>query len=88
MANRFWVGGTGYWSDAAHWSATRDGVVGASVPTKNDNAYIGPAHSENQMIIVDRNIEFNDLSSTYGTGTFPHYLHFNGRTIVSHGIMG
>ena len=88
MANRFWVGGTGYWSDAAHWSATGEGVGGASVPTKNDNVYIGPAHSENQMIIVDRNIEFNDLSSTYGTGTFPHYLHFNGHTIVSYGYNG
>ena len=29
MANRFWVGGTGNWSDTARWSTTSGGAGGA-----------------------------------------------------------
>jgi hypothetical protein len=36
-ANRYWVGGTGNWSDATnHWSATSGGSPGATKPTTND----------------------------------------------------
>lgn len=39
MANRYWVGGTGNWSDNTnHWSATDGGAPGASTPTSADNA--------------------------------------------------
>jgi hypothetical protein len=31
--NRYWVGGTGNWSDTAHWSETSGGTSGAGVPT-------------------------------------------------------
>jgi len=38
MANRYWVGGTGTWSDVntTNWSATSGGAGGASVPTTAD----------------------------------------------------
>lgn len=39
MANRFWVGGTGNWSDTNHWSAISGGAGGASVPTAVDDAF-------------------------------------------------
>lgn len=39
MAARYWIGGTGNWSDTAHWSATSGGVGGASVPTSDDDVY-------------------------------------------------
>lgn len=26
MANRYWIGGTGTWTDAAKWSATSGGI--------------------------------------------------------------
>ena len=32
----FWVGGTGSWSDTAHWATTPGGAGGAAVPTDND----------------------------------------------------
>lgn len=38
MADRFWVGGTGNWSDTNHWSTSDGGTTGASVPTSADNA--------------------------------------------------
>jgi hypothetical protein len=38
MADRYWVGGTGTWSNTntANWSATSGGAGGASVPTTTD----------------------------------------------------
>jgi hypothetical protein len=37
MADRYWVGGTGNWSDTARWSTSSGGSSGASVPTSADN---------------------------------------------------
>ena len=40
MANRFWVGDGGNWSDALnHWSASSGGAPNASKPTSADNVY-------------------------------------------------
>lgn len=40
MANRFWVGGTGNWSDTDHWSTESGGSNGADTPTSSDNVFI------------------------------------------------
>lgn len=40
MADRYWVGGTGFWTNTARWSATSGGTSGASVPTINDDVFI------------------------------------------------
>lgn len=45
MANRYWVGGSGDWSDTAHWSSTSGGAGGASVPTSGDNAFFNASSS-------------------------------------------
>jgi hypothetical protein len=34
--SRFWVGGTGNWSDTAHWATSTGGATGASVPLPHD----------------------------------------------------
>jgi len=40
MANRFWVGDGGDWSDNTnHWSTTSGGTAGASVPASGSNVY-------------------------------------------------
>ncbi len=38
-SDRYWVGGTGNWSDTAHWSDSDGGGSGFSVPTSTDNVY-------------------------------------------------
>ena len=38
MADRYWVGAAGNWSDTAKWSLTSGGAGGASVPTASDVA--------------------------------------------------
>lgn len=42
MADRYWVGGTGTWSNTntANWSTGSGGSGGASVPTSSDDVYI------------------------------------------------
>jgi hypothetical protein len=40
MASRYWVGGTGNWSDNTnHWSSSTGGSPGASKPTISDNVF-------------------------------------------------
>lgn len=39
MASRYWVGGTGNWSNTARWSATSGGAGGASVPVAIDDVF-------------------------------------------------
>jgi hypothetical protein len=39
MASRYWVGGSGSWSNTARWSATSGGGSGASVPGSGDNVF-------------------------------------------------
>ena len=38
MANKYWVGGTGTWSQTAHWSLSSGGAGGAAVPAGDDVA--------------------------------------------------
>lgn len=41
MADRYWVGGTGNWSDGTnHWSTSSGGSPGAAAPTSSDNVYV------------------------------------------------
>ncbi|MEO6884517.1 MAG: gliding motility-associated C-terminal domain-containing protein [Bacteroidia bacterium] len=37
--NLYWIGGSGSWTDASHWSATSGGIHGFFVPTANDNVF-------------------------------------------------
>lgn len=42
--NRYWVGGSGTWHDAAHWSLASSGPGGASVPDSTNNEFLMPNH--------------------------------------------
>ncbi len=39
IAGRYWIAGSGNWSDTLHWSASSGGLPGASVPTASDDVY-------------------------------------------------
>jgi hypothetical protein len=38
-SDRYWVGGSGDWNDASHWSLLPGGSGGACIPTVNDNVF-------------------------------------------------
>lgn len=66
MANRYWVGGTGSWSDAAnHWSDASGGTPGAgNLPTSSDDA-IFDANSASGAYIVTVNGSPTVVNLTY-----------------------
>jgi hypothetical protein len=67
---RFWVGGTGNWSDPNHWSTTTGGSIGASVPLSQDDVVFdaNSVTSGSQTITMDepragRNISFTTIAN-------------------------
>lgn len=65
--NRYWVGGTGNWSDNTnHWSTISGGAAGASLPTSADNVYFD-ANSFNatgQIVTVNTSANCLDMDWT------------------------
>ncbi len=55
---RYWVGGSGEWSDADHWATAPNGAGGAGVPGLQDDAVIDGAFD----VSLDRNAECASLS--------------------------
>ncbi len=73
MADRYWVGGTGNWSDTAHWSTTSGGASGATVPTAADNAIFNAASNATAYAVtVDvaaTCLDLNFAAAPSGSGT-------------------
>jgi hypothetical protein len=69
MANRYWVGGTGDWSDTAHWSTSSGGSSGASVPTSSDNAFFDGNSGTGVSSVVPGSSTCANLDCTGYSGT-------------------
>ena len=67
MAARYWVGGTGNWSDATnHWSDTSGGSPGAGfLPTSSDDVYLdNNSHTTNFTLTLDVNSDCLDFNTS------------------------
>jgi gliding motility-associated-like protein len=53
-SGRYWVGGSGHWSESAHWSDRSGGKGGAGVPRTTDNVYFDNLSftAVNQQVIL------------------------------------
>jgi len=52
-ANRYWVGGTGNWTDQNHWSETSGGQAGATIPSQLDDVYFDAnSFSQNKETVI------------------------------------
>jgi hypothetical protein len=80
MADRYWVGGTGNWSDTARWSATSGGAGGASVPGSGDAAIFNSSSGAGTAT-VDSDVTIQTLTTNGFTGT----LAFGTKTISLNG---
>jgi hypothetical protein len=64
MANRYWVGGTGDWSEQNHWSDTSGGIVGVILTLEINNG--GSGYVESDILDIsgggDGNANFEVLS--------------------------
>lgn len=65
MSNRYWIGGTGFYSQIAHWSATSGGSGGETVPTSSDDVFI------------DANSGFDNLNQAVFIGSDLSEYHSN-----------
>ena len=69
MATRYWVGGSGSWTDTAKWSTTSGGSGGASVPTIADDVIVNGS-SGSPTITLPANKDMKTLTTTGATCTF------------------
>ena len=60
---RYWIGGSGDWNDAAHWSTASGGTAGACIPTVYDDVYF------------DANSGFTSASKTVTVNNGNAYCH-------------
>ncbi len=66
--NRYWVAGTGTWSDTTHWSETSGGVGGCSVPS-GSLAVTFDANSGSGTVTVNQNVTMASLNTAGWAGT-------------------
>lgn len=81
--NLYWVGGTGNWSDTAHWSISSGGLGDECAPTPIDDVNFDALSFSNAQDVVsaDNNITFfNDMSWNGAAGT-PVFAQDTGRTL-------
>jgi hypothetical protein len=74
MATRYWVGGTGNWTDTARWSTSSGGSGGASVPGSGDDV-VFDANSGAGTTTVNSAITIASLSIS--GSTLPHVMAAN-----------
>jgi len=82
MATRYWVGGTGAWSNTARWSDTSGGAGGFSVPVVGDTVYFNGSSGGGTVTLDTATIPAYDATGFTGTFTTSlTYLTINGPTL-------
>jgi len=63
-ANRYWVGGSGNWSESSHWASESNGIGGVSVPSATDNVLIDSKSfsTTGQSITISGTVVCNNLT--------------------------
>lgn len=71
MADRYWVGGTGNWSNAntANWAASSGGAGGQSIPTNADNVFFDANSGAGTVTVTSNSRAALNLNFTGYTGT-------------------
>jgi len=87
MADRYWVGGSGNWSDTAHWSTSSGGSGGASLPDGLSDRVFFDANSTGTCTL-DTTGNCYGLDCTGHTGTITgasYLLGANGNVTLGSG---
>ena len=62
--SKYWIGGSGNWSDTNHWSATSGGSGNAGVPSLRDNVFINSQSGSSPNITVNSSSGIHNLDFT------------------------
>lgn len=89
-SDRYWIGGTGNWSDTAHWSDSDGGGGGFSVPTSIDNVYfsVGSFSVDGAVVTVDTtantaSLDFSTIDQTMTLVSSVNSMNVYGSLILS-----
>lgn len=84
MADRYWVGNSGNWSDTAHWALTNGGSGGESVPTSLDNVFFTTQsfNTSGQIVNIDQDVYCRNLLVNVNNSPV---INPNGYSINSYG---
>ncbi len=86
MATRYWVGGTGDWTDTAHWSTSSGGSGGASEPTSSDDVIFNSSSGGGTITSTGGVDDCLTLNTTGFTGTFSNIsLNVHGSVMLGTG---
>ncbi len=79
MANRFWVGSSGVFSDTAHWASTSGGAGGQTVPSTADTVTVdGHASGLNGgTLTIDQAVTVISFTWSAAVGTIDNSGNFN-----------
>jgi hypothetical protein len=85
-ANKYWVGGTGNWSDATnHWSASSGGSPGAAKPTTNDVVYVDGSSGTGTITVDEATASLGAV--VYGSATMSMTCNFGINIVGGGGAM-
>lgn len=92
MASRYWVGGTGSWTEVAHWSDSNGGGGGFSVPGQLDDVYFTNLSGAGTCTMnVDggecKNLSFNGWTGTFTCTSSVYDLRFFGSLYIDANVV-
>jgi len=70
-ADYYWIGGSGNWSDASHWSSSSGGISVGSTPTGLDNVFfdINSFSISGEQVIIDDSTCVNSMDWSQSTNS-------------------
>jgi hypothetical protein len=87
MANRYWIGGSGSWTDTAHWSDTSNGSGGFSAPGTSDTAYFDANSGSGTVTLNQQSVGSIDSTGASGlTLSGSSWLFVYGTTMDLSGV--
>jgi hypothetical protein len=84
--SRYWIGGTGNWTDRTHWAVTSGGTGGAQLPTATEDVYFdaNSFSAASQTVTITSTTNFKNFTWTGATNS-PTFTSDGNNTINCYG---
>ena len=86
MADRYWIGGTGNWSNTAHWDAHSGGAGGDTVPTSSDNVFVDSASGlSGGTLTIDYGVNYSMCHNFASNTAFSYTINVSSFQLLIYG---